>query len=330
VNKPILKSLPRACVVLALIAGSAIAQAQTSTKAATTAKPLAESLKGAARDAYSSATLLLNNEDYAGALTKYEQAYDLSKDARLLYNMAICEKSLRRYARMQKLLRQYEHEEGPQISAEDKATVDAALAAVDKLVGSVTLTVSEGGATVTVDGEVLGTTPVQPLVLDLGPHKLVVTKPGFETIESTIRVEGGASAPSVLTLTLAPDVHPGHLVVGAAAEATVWIDDTVVGKGRFDGPLAPGTHGLRVTQAGKQVYDAHIELKSGETRTVDVTFSEHRALVWPWLAGGGALVAAGVAIGSYLLLKPSDTVTGVPPGKFGSVTFASVRGGLRP
>jgi hypothetical protein len=51
--------------------------------------PLAQTLQGPAKDAYSSAGPLFNNGDFAGAFTKYRAAYDLAKDPRLLYDMAL-------------------------------------------------------------------------------------------------------------------------------------------------------------------------------------------------------------------------------------------------
>src|ERR1700722_5452883 len=46
--------------------------------------PLTQTLTGAAKDAFLSAQMLLNNGDAAGALMKYAEAYGLSKDPRLL------------------------------------------------------------------------------------------------------------------------------------------------------------------------------------------------------------------------------------------------------
>jgi hypothetical protein len=309
-------------LVFALTCAAPLASAQASPVAGE--KSLADSLQGPARDAYASARILQNNSDFAGALTKYGQAYGLSKDPRLLFDMAICERSLRAYARMQSLLQQFVRESGSRISADDKATVDGALAAIRNLVGTVKLTVDEPGANVAVDGELVGTTPLeQPLVLDLGKHRLVVTKAGYDQTERTIEIAGGSE--TSLGLTLPPQLHAGHLVITADSEASVSIDDKLVGKGRFDGPLAPGAHQVRVTAPDRRPYQADLDLRDGEMRTMTVTLeSEHHGALWPWIVGG-AVAAAGAAIGGYFLLKPSDTVTPVPTGKLGGVTLSSWR-----
>jgi hypothetical protein len=311
-----MRSFVRVGVFCALLVAPALARAQAPNK------PLSESLQGAAKEAYSSAKILFSNHDFAGALTKYGQAYQQSEDARLLYDMAICEKNLHRYARMGTLLRQYEREEGAALSGDEKRIVDDALAAIKNLVGAVTLDVNEAGAAVRVDGEAAGRTPLAgALVLDLGTHTIAVAKEGFEPIERRVEITGGTDIE--LALPLRPRAHVAVLLVSADPEATVSVDGNVVGKGRFEGVEASGPHAIAVTKAGMRPYAAEIELREGERRTLDVTLeAEHHAAIWPWIVGGVAL-AAGAAVGGYFLLKPSDTTTPIPAGSFASLQFSS-------
>src|SRR5271156_3623500 len=88
---------------------------------------LSESLSGAAKEAYQAAVVLSNNKDCSRAIVKYWQAYDLSKDPRLLFDIAVCDRYLRAYAEMRDLLVRYEREGAAQMSAEQKANVNAAL-----------------------------------------------------------------------------------------------------------------------------------------------------------------------------------------------------------
>jgi hypothetical protein len=313
-------------VALTCLAPAAVAQTASPPSPLSPAQPgapeksLGESLQGAASEAYVSAKMLLNNKDYRGALAKFREAYDISKDPRLLYDMAICERNLRAYARMESLLEQYEREAASSISPQDKALCDDALAAIKSLVGSVSVVVSEDGAAVTLDGESVGTTPlVEPLVIDLGKHTVAVTKPGFETMERVVDVVGGSRV--ALSLALLPQVHEAHLLVTSDSDATVSIDGRVEGKARFEGALAPGVHEVRVSEAGWLPYTAQVELRDGETRTMQVTLErEHRGTILPWLIGGAA-VAAGAIVGGYFLFKSSDTSSALAPGKFGTVTF---------
>jgi hypothetical protein len=302
-------------LLLAFLAGSALLPVAASAEPAHApvhVKTLAQSLTGAAKDAFTSAQMLLNNGDAAGALTKYTLAYDLSKDPRVLFDMALCERNLHRYAHMQTLLVQYKREAADTISAEDRSDTDNAIAAIKKLVGSVRLAVNEQGATVTVDDQQVGFTPLaDSIVLDLGKHALSVSKTGFNRVTQTVPIVGGDDIP--LSVTLVPEKHVGQLVIASDDGATVAIDGQVVGKGRFEGELAPGAHQVSVTETGKRPYGAEIDLRDGETRTVDVSLEseKHGAPIWPWVVGG-VVVAAGAAIGGYFLFRPGETTTAVP------------------
>src|SRR5260370_39809457 len=99
--------------------------------------PLAQALSGPAREAYSSAQVLVNNGDFTGAYAKYGQAYDLSKDPRLLFNMAVCARNTHDYARMQGLLVRYQRDAGSSMAPQDRADGESALATIRTLVGAV-------------------------------------------------------------------------------------------------------------------------------------------------------------------------------------------------
>jgi hypothetical protein len=299
-------------ILIALVLVTMPALAQTGSPPTS----LSQSLEGDAKAAYDSGELLVANGDFVGALTKLRQAYEASKDPRLLYEMALCEKELRRYAPMQSLLEQYLRDAEGSVPQEIRAAVDEALAAIKNLVATVTVTSIEPEATVLVDGEVVGVTPIPaPLTVDLGKHVIVAKKSGFDASEQTIEALGG-SAISV-TLVLLAQPHAAQLVVRSDANATVKIDDRVVGVGHFEGPLEPGTHGLQLTEGGKEPYRAVLDLHDGETRMVDVTLPDQKHAPWPWVIGG-AVLAAGAAVAIYLLANPHDE-TVAPDGKLGRV-----------
>lgn len=279
---------------------------------ATQNAPLSESLTGAAKTDFASAQILLNNGDFAGAYAKLGQAYDLSKDPRLLFNMAICARDMHDYARMRTLLVRYKREEKTGIGADERAQVDAALAAIRDLVGAVNLTVNEAGAAVAVDGETIGTTPLDDrVILNLGKHRLTVTKAGFQPAEQVVDVAGGSESALTVTLVAEAEAHPAHLIVASDDQAIVVIDGKEAARGRFDGPLSPGVHQVNVSEAGKVAYNAQVDLRDGETRTVEVTLQneKHGGPLWPWIAGGVA-VATGAAVGGYFLFKSSGSQQG--------------------
>jgi hypothetical protein len=269
--------------------------------------------------------MLFNHGDFAGAEAKYRQAYDASRDPRLLFNAAVCEKSMKHYVRMREFLLRFAAEEGSAISAEDQTTVEEAVAAIKQLVGVVTVTTNVPGATVTVDDEPAGTTPLPaPLLLDLGKHRVGVNKDGFDASARTVEVAGGVASNE--NFTLVERSHIGQLVVVAEPDATIAVDGKVAAKERFDGPLPAGNHEVQVTAPGKAAYRSDVELRDRETRTLQVTLGAEgrHAPVWPWIVGG-AVAAVGLGVGAYFLFRPQDQTSPVPPGPGGSVTFNAWR-----
>jgi hypothetical protein len=211
------KTTHRLLFVLALGAGALhapITLAQTGGQRPE--RPLAESLHGAAKEAYTAAGLLHNRGEYAAAAIKYEEAYDLSKEPRLLFNIAACEKDLRKYARMGAYLRRFKEESGDRISSEDRKIVDDALARLKDYVGSVSVAADTAGAGVSVDGEAIGTTPLSgPLVLDVGKHTVSVRGSDGQAEEKQIDVTAGSAI--VLTFDLA---RPPSATAAPAPEPT--------------------------------------------------------------------------------------------------------------
>jgi hypothetical protein len=301
-------------LLAALATASHVAAAPPDPPPVAWATPLSESLSGPAKDAYDAAGILRNNQDPGGALTKYRQAYELSRDPRLLFDMAVCERDLKAYARMQDLLVRYEREAGPDLPLAQKTQVDAALAAIQRLVGTVRLDVSEAGASVGVDGEPAGSTPLTgPLVIDLGKHTLSVSKAGFDPVVQTVQIAGGNEIG--VTIHLVAIVRSAQLLVVADAEATISVDRRVAGHGRFDGAVSPGRHDVLVTAPGKKSYGTSLDFHDGEVRTLQVTLENlpRGVGLWPWIAGG-AVLAAGAVVGGYFLLKPHDEPAAPPQG----------------
>jgi hypothetical protein len=284
--------------------------------------PLSQALHGEGKQAYDSAKLLAENNDFGGALEEFSHAYRLSKDPRLLYNMAICEKGLHHYARMKAVLEQYLREGGAAVDADSRAVAQQALTAIKSLVASLRVNANEGGAEVLVDGRTVGKTPLAaPVSVDLGPHKVTVQKEGFDTAEQSVDAAGGTEVPVSFSLTASR--HTAQLMVTADAAAAIVLDGSNLAQGRFDGSVAPGPHHVTVSERGKQTFRADLDLREGETRQLQVTLEDegHGSSPWPWIAGGVA-VAAGLAVGGYFLFRPQpQTTTPVPPGNIGSVQF---------
>jgi hypothetical protein len=284
---------------------------------------LADALTGQAKEEYDSGKLLFGDGDYAGAALKFQRAYELSKDPRLLWNMAATEKYLRRYTRVESLLKQYLVEGGPYLTDADRTAAQGLLETMGTFIAEVTFKVDEPGAKILVDEAEVGTSPLdKPVRVDQGARKFRVTKPGFGDFTATQTLAGGATV--TLDVDLVEQVHEGRLRVSAENGAEIFVDGKMVGKGQWEGRLASGTHRVEVKASGKQPWRSDSVVQDGQLTTVAVSLSSNQQAAsgvptWMWIAGG-VVAAAGLSTGAYFLFRPEDK--GPPPatqGSFGTV-----------
>jgi hypothetical protein len=241
--------------------------------------------------------------------------------------MAVCDRNLQHYAGMQTLLQQYVRLRGPALSPSEKAAVDAALGAIHDLVGAARIKTNEDGASVFVDGQTAGTTPLpDPVPLDVGHHTIRVAKAGFADASTTLDAVGGAEA--VVDMTLAPTHRVAHLSVRTDKGASILLDGQVVGVERYEADVAAGPHDLRATEDGKTPATQQVDLRDGETRTVELTPAGGKAggiPTWVWIAGG-AVVAAGLVVGGVFLFQTHDEPGPPPAGNLGTIFLTSFGG----
>jgi hypothetical protein len=290
---------------------------------------LTETLTGEARDDYALGRILFENGDFAGALVKFQRAFDLSSDFRLLWNMGACEKNLRHYTRVLKLVDQYLHDGDARISEAQRADADNVIRTVRALVGSIRVVVNEPGAAVFLDDEPAGTTPLDtPLLTDLGDRRIRISKPGFREKVLVQHVTGASE--STLTVALVALPVQAHLLVSTDTAAAISLDGVGLAIGRWDGPVAAGPHAMRVTEPGMRPFSLDFVVAEGEFRRLEVTLQrESQGGISPavWWIGGGLVAAAGLGVGAYFLFRPSPSPTPPTEGTIspGTITVNSFR-----
>jgi len=275
----------------------------TAPLAAGAPRPLSQSLTGEAKAAYDAAKLLLGDGDFAGAAIKFRAAYDQAGDARLLWNIAACEKSQRHYARTMALVREYLDTGKDLLTDADRREGRALLDAIESFTVRLTVVVKEPGAEIYVDDERVGTSPLEgPVTVDIGQRRLTVKKAGFR--DATQQVPVGGSAAAKVEITLQPDIHDGRLTVTSQPDARIAIDGKVVANGRFEGKLRSGGHTLRVEADGMRPYQSEVVLADDENRSVDVPLE--KLLVQAPGATTGPAFELGLSGGPGVKLRADD------------------------
>lgn len=271
-------------------------------------KPLSESLSGEAAVAYGSGRLLFEDGDYAGALAKFRYAYALSKEPRLLWNMATCEKEQHHYANATQFIDQYLRDGATVITAARRAEVEATLDTLRSFVSPLKLTGAPPGFKLYVDGKPAKHSDELPLHLDLGSHVLRVEAAGFEPSELRVEVPGKQPVEANVVMKRAP--LTGRLLVKTDDDTTtILIDGNAVGHGSWEGPLSVGPHRIKVTAPERPSHQEDVVVDAGASRTLNVHLEQDSAPIWPWVVGGAAILVGG-GIGGYFLFGGSDEPTG--------------------
>jgi hypothetical protein len=263
--------VPVALLAALVCSGPGLVRAQAGKPAPPAQKPktLSQTLAGGAKADFEAGKLLAGDGDFAGALIKFQSAYDASKDPRLLWNVAFCQKNLRHYAKVVALLQRYVEEGAALLTEKDKKDALDLVSTIEPFTTRVTIQVNEASAEVFVDEEPVGTSPLSgPVILDIGQRHLRVEKAGFVKFEGDLVV--GGSAETTKKVDLAREVHEGKVIIEAAAAASILVDDKPVGTGKAELTLPAGGHQLRVTAPGMRPYQSDMVIAENETRQLTV------------------------------------------------------------
>ena len=263
-----LASFALALVCCAVVAAAPPLVAEAHAQAARSTR-VRDALQGEARAAFDRASVLFRAGDFNGARVEFEQAHRLSGEPRVLYNVAVCDKELHRYARA--VTRLKASLAARPLPADYVRVAQGTLAVLEPLTSRLAVEVSEAGAQVFVDDEPVGMSPLpEPLLVDVGEHGVVARKSGFLEGRAVVTVASGA--PATVRLALEPLVRRGTVEVraeGAPGPLTVWVDGKEVGDAPWAGTLDEGTHRVQLRGPG---------LRS-ETRTVAVENGKAAAVV---------------------------------------------------
>lgn len=187
---------------------------------------------------------LFDEGDYTLALVEFERAYQLAPNYRALYNIALVDMQLGRYADAARTFEQYLHDGGTSIPPTRRAEVTKTLGELKYRTATLDLSLNVPSAEVTLDGKPVDPARLRgPMVIDAGEHTVRATAPGFLASDKTVTLAGGDKASVRLELVAFTQPHqpgetPSHgrpifwpgfvatgaLAVGAIASGVVMIN----------------------------------------------------------------------------------------------------------
>lgn len=204
-----------------------------------------------ARRSWNAAIELYEAKDFRGARVEFMRAYELSHNPRVLFNVGVCDKNVARYARAVAVWNRQLQEGTTALSAEEAQTTRAAIEAVQQFVSTVQVTANVEGATLLIDDESAGTTPLSaPVAVDVGRHVLRLRKQGFQDQTIDVTIAGGRA--EQVTFKLEPVVRTALVTVNVpgAPGANIFMDGTDMGPAPFKGEIPVGRHTFEARAPG--------------------------------------------------------------------------------
>lgn len=304
-------------------------------------KPLREQLNAEAQKHWDTALALYQRSQWDGARTSFNAAYEASKNPRVLFNVAVCEKNLGRYARAIEIFKKELEEGKGQLAADEEAEIKTQISGLEQFVASLVIEVSEPGAEIYVDEAKVGVSPLPgPVSVQLGERRIRASKAGFGDARETIELKGGASGR--VALKMAPITKTSLVTVNVVGptNATVKIDGKEVGPAPYKGQVGVSAepHQFSAEAPGYVPATQSAVVRDGEqmTLTLQLAMEQQKGkLIVATKPEGSIIEIDGKVVGATKWEGPVDVGTHqVTVKKQGFYTFSQdvevVKGAERP
>lgn len=231
-------------------------------------KPIREQLPVEARGHWDAGVALAQRKNWDGARTSFKSAYDMSKNPRVLFNVAVAEKELGRYAAALEWFRRELAEGKGQLTPDEEANIRAAIGGLEKFVAELTIDVNEKDAEIFVDNERIDNTKLPgPFTVQLGERRVRAIKAGFGEAVESIQLPGGGKGTVTLKLQPLNKTSRVNVSVVGPPSSVVKIDGKEVGPAPYAGQVsvAAEPHQFSAEAPGYVTATQSVIVKEGET-----------------------------------------------------------------
>ncbi len=145
-----------------------------------------------ARTHFDRGVVFYDESDYAAALVEFKRAYTLAPTWQVLFNIGQAYFQIRNYAQALVTLSRFLEEGKDRVPEARRTTVESERADLANRVGHANIQSNRPGATITIDDEEVGVTPLAaPTLLSVGLRKVKAVAPGKPPVEEEVSVSAG-------------------------------------------------------------------------------------------------------------------------------------------
>jgi hypothetical protein len=239
---------------------------------------------------------------FTEAIREFETAHRLFASPTILFNLAQAFRSDGQLSNAITTFRRY-IDENPRLTPTQREDVEGVIREIETTRAVLSFEVEPSGAEISLDGRVLGTSPLPRGVEVLpGPHEVAVTLNLHEPVTQTINVH--AHERRLFQTNLHPVENNARIVVSVVpASAEITLNGTAVGHGSFEQRVRPGVHQLTFSAPGYLPRSENVTIRTLSEETVRVTLDARpRSLFtrWYFWAAVGGAIAVGATLAVVL------------------------------
>jgi hypothetical protein len=241
--------------------------------------------------------------DFQQALDKYNQAYDKSHDPAILYNRARALQSLNRMPEALDELERFDREAPADLKT--KVPLTTLLGEYRGRVGVLQVKTDVTGARITVDGKLVGTTPLpgDKVRINVGHVTIEISAENYEPFRETRDITAGA--PTVIE----PKLRGRTTVLVVQSDPTATSSELDGKPGRptpFEIGVDPGRHVLVLHRDGYYDLSSTTEVGTGERKILQLKL-EGKTVTTKWWFWTGITGAVILGVGIPLLVYALTT-----------------------
>lgn len=187
--------------------------------AASASAEVESDVQSQAREHFNRGAAAFDARRFGEAAKEFQAAYELTHSYQVLYNIGQVAAALGQAVDSVDALQAYLDQGGNTVPEENRAIARAELERQRALIGTISVRANPAGASVHIDGKLVGKTPLtDPVRVTAGKHSVMVLLEGYEAQSRDLQVAAGAQSELDLTLqsnrsTATPMASPPPVVV---------------------------------------------------------------------------------------------------------------------
>lgn len=282
--------------------------------------------KSLAKEKYTEAMELYDDEKYEKALDAFLASYQLLPRPGKLMHIANCYVALFQFTNAMKYYELYVEEMGDSMSESEKEKVETKMDRVKKQVGKMVVKSEDIEGDLYVDGVKKGTLPMdEPLYFSVGSYDVIVRHEGKVVYKKMVIIEGGSTVGIVVEEMkeekseekLAAEegeeeekpkkAKKGTVLVEVDDEesAIVFVDGMSVGGAPFEDEFLPGEYKIEVKAPGRPKWKGNVTVEAGEKTSVAINYDATEKapslnpMFWAGLGASVPTLTAGVVMAVF-------------------------------